>query len=310
MVEPLTPKSIFEEIPDVDNEDLEFMVGLFSKAVDACNGKGVPVDLRNVFSQARNLMSKMSLEERRAHHPLLISITEPSIQIFRWFPKVANILEIPVKFLPLWEYGEPDVTMAFSIDIWNGLYEHLETFPELSNRLKALKKKPTISLLDYGDERGLVCGIIGEGANLVVKGTVHPNEQVIAKKVAGIIGPNVIDSNRDIIVEEFLDWGTVESLKHHPNLVGTALGVALRKTHALGLSYGDRFDRGHVRVNFETGKVLLIDWSSASEIADKNDDIKRAVWTLKHWFGLDKNSYIEALKNLKAAYMRDPGMFP
>lgn len=306
MIERFTFAGIYNEIPEVDNEDREFMLDLFADAVKRCEERKQPQTLKNIFSQAQRILIQMGAAEYRQHYSLMVSITEPSIQIFRWFPPIAEKLGIEIDFKPLWEYVEPNVTMALNIHLWNRACAIIEGVPEFAQTLKTKVKKPQMMLLDYGDERGLVAAIIDDETKLVIKGTVGPDEERIARKVAGIVGPSVVYSNQNWIVEELLDGIPVENFIHtQPEIVGAVLGVTLGKTHNLDLAYLDRFDRGHVLIDPQTLKVSLIDWSSAEEFGDKSQDLKNVVRTIRTWYDSDNESIVKALKSFKAAYIKN-----
>jgi len=301
--EQLTYADIYNENPDVLDEDPEFLLDLFGDTVNKCKEIGQPVTLKNVFYQTKVILFAMDRQEYHQHYPLILSLTEPSIEILRWFPPIADKLGIDFELKPLWEYVEPNVTMAFNIHLWNSAYSIIESIPEFAEKLRMKENKPPMTLLDYGDERGLVAVIIDEESSVVIKRTLHDGEESIAKKVAGIVGPEVIESNNKWIVEKFIDGIAAEELvAEHPDIVGAAFGVALRKTHFLDLAYLDRFDRRHLLIEPKTNKVSLVDWSSADENGNQFEDIKNAVATMKKWFASDQQYLFVALKSFRAAY--------
>ncbi|OGD81451.1 hypothetical protein A3A54_01610 [Candidatus Curtissbacteria bacterium RIFCSPLOWO2_01_FULL_39_62] len=301
--EQLTYADIYNENPEVLDEDPEFLLDLFQDAVNKCKETGQPVTLKNVFYQTKVALFAMDRQEYHQHYPLVLSLTEPSIEILRWFPPLAEKLRIEFDLKPLWEYVVPSVTLAFNIHLWNSAHNIIESVPELAKRLKAKEEKPPMTLLDYGDERGLVAVIIDEESGVVIKRTLHDGEESIAKKVAGIVGPEVIESNNNWIVEKFIGGIAAEELAiEHPDIVGAAFGVALRKTHFLDLAYLDRFDRRHLLIDPKTNKVSLVDWSSAKENGNQFEDIRNAVATMKKWFASDQQYLLVALKNFRTTY--------
>jgi len=303
MNEQLTYSDVYYENPDVLEENPEFLLNLFGEAVNVCREKGRPITLKNVFYQTQVLLGEREYDTYNQHYALLLSLSEPSIEILRWFPNIAEKLGMEFELTPLWEYVDPDVMLAFNIHHWNSAYNIIESVPGLAERLKVREEKLPMTLLDYGDERGLVALIIDGDSSLVIKKTMHSKEEGIVKKVARIVGPEIIESTNGWIVEEFIDGIPAQKLvADHPDIIGGAFGVALKKTHALDLAYLDRFDRRHLLIDPKTKKVSLIDWSSAEENGDQNKDIRNAVTTMKKWFASDTESLLLALNNFRIAY--------
>ncbi len=296
----ITFDSLYHQLPDIDNEDPEFLIDLFEDAKNNCIKNEKPLNIFYLFKEAQHILFQMKRDELHSHWHLLVSVTEPGLEVLRYFPQIAKKIDFEIDFEPLGDYVNPSVMMGFNINHWNRASRIIKQNPELARELKQMEEKPQMHLLDYGDERGLVAAIVCDKFQLVVKNAFQ-GEEKIAKKVAGIAGPEVRYSNNDWIIEDLIDTCSLEHFKNRPEMVGRVLGVALRKTHDLGIAYLDRFDRGHVKINTKTGKVILIDWSSAQENGDKKIDIINAVSIINLWYE-EREEKIEALKNFKLGY--------
>src|SRR3990167_1429199 len=117
--EQLTYADIYNENPEVLDEDPEFLLDLFQDAVNKCKETGQPVTLKNVFYQTKVALFAMDRQEYHQHYPLVLSLTEPSIEILRWFPPLAEKLRIEFYLKPLWEFVCASLIFFFKISFMN-----------------------------------------------------------------------------------------------------------------------------------------------------------------------------------------------
>ena len=300
--EVITFNTIYYELPEIDNEDPEFITQLLVEAGDLCLSTGKLLTTGNLLRSAKRIAVKEYDDFYRNHYHLLLSLLEPGFEVLRWMPKDIPGLNMETSLSRLTDYVEPSPSLGFSMLGWERAVEIIEAIPDLADELKQKPVKPAMTLLDFGDERRFVAVILDEDSPRVLKNSPGEDENRIARKVSGIVGPEVISTGNGWIVEKFLDELSPEQFLDHPDLVGGALGIALLKTHSLGISYSDRFDRGHVKLNPETRKVSLIDWSSAREDGKAQDDIVHAVNQIKTWYKTSPEQQITALKSFAQRY--------
>jgi len=298
----VTFNTLYHELPEIDNEDPEFITQLLVEAGDLCLSTGKPPTLINLLRSAKRIAVREYDDFYRNHYQLLGSLLEPGFEVLRWMPKKIPGLNIETSLSRLTDYVEPSPSLGFSMLGWERAVEIIEAIPDLADELKQKPVKPAMTLLDFGDERRFVAVILDEDSPRVLKNSPGEDENRIARKVSGIVGPEVISTGNGWIVEKFLDELSPEQFLDHPDFVGGALGIALLKTHSLGISYSDRFDRGHVKLNPETRKVSLIDWSSAREDGKAQDDIVHAVNQIKTWYKTSPEQQITALKSFAQRY--------
>lgn len=300
--EAITFSTLYHELSQIDNEDPEFLMQLLGEAGNLCLSVAKPLTVENLLIKAKKIAIEEFDDFYRNHYHLLLSLLEPGFEVLRWMPKNIPGLDIETSLSRLNDYVEPSPSLGFSIIGWERAVELIEAVPDLADELKQKTVKPAMTLLDFGDERKFVAVILDEDSPKVLKNSLGEDEGKIARKVSGIVGPEVISTGDGWIVEKFLDELSPEQFLDHPDLVGTALGIALLKTHSLGISYNDRFDRGHVKLNPKTKKVSLIDWSSAREDGSTQVDIEHAVHQIRTWYKTAPEQQQTALKSFAKGY--------
>ncbi len=301
--ETLTFETLYHELPQIDSEDPEFIAQLLEEAGNLCLSSAQPLTLGNLLRKAKEIACKENDDFYRNHYHLLLSLLEPGFEVLRWIPKNIPGLDIEISLLRLTDYVKPSPSLGFSLLGWERAIEIIEAVPDLAYELRQKPVKPAMALLDFGDERKFVAVILDEDYPKVLKNSLGEDESKIAWKVSDIVGPRVIATTDGLIVERFLDELSLERLLDHPDIVGGALGIALLKTHRLGISYNDRFDRGHVKLNPKTRKVSLIDWSSAKEDGNYKVDILHAIHQIRTWYETEPEKRQTALKSFAKSYI-------
>lgn len=303
--QPITFQTLYHELPQIDNEDPELVLDILLAGKRKCEERGLPLDMLHIIKGAN--WATRDPEYRKEfrlgrHDHLRLSLCEPGFEVLRWFPRYAERLGVDIQIARLLDYVQPSVLMGMSLVYWNNALRIIEAIPEVRDNLKERDQKPGLTLLDYGAERGLVALIDDHEESFVIK-SAREAEEPIARKVSGIVGPRIIASSEDWIAEEFMHQKSPEQFLSQPEVVGAALGVALRKTHGLGISYNDRF-RGHLKINPQTYRVSLIDWSNAKEDGEIRGDLGRAVHEIKSWYKEDLQAQVEALRAFAQRYRK------
>lgn len=273
---------LYQELPLVENFDREIMFDIFARAKQACIEEGKEIDFVNIFANAKLLALrelKGSAVDNPSQHHFLLSLVDPGLEVMRYFPNIAQRLEINTEreFAPLWDYVNPDLAVRLKFKHWNYISRMLYDLPELKSQLLALDIKPALRMHNTQNKHGLSVSIRGEGFAVGVRGNIDEFDLPNAEKFAGSLGPRVFYSTNEWIVEELLDYPTAETYDlfttRESGVYGNLLGQALNQIHRQGYSYNSSLNKA-VRVNPESGNIYVTNWCNARPDNQTSGDLE------------------------------------
>src|SRR3989344_5235682 len=146
----VTFNTLYHELPEIDNEDPEFLIQLFEEAGNLCLSVAQPLTVENLLRKAKRIAVKEFDDFYRNHYHLLLSLLEPGFEVLRWMPKNIPGLNIETSLSRLNDYVNPSPSLGFSLLDWERAVEIIEAVPDLADELRQKPVKPSMTLLDFG----------------------------------------------------------------------------------------------------------------------------------------------------------------
>ncbi len=295
--QPITFQTLYNELPEIENENSEFILDIVLAGKKICQDEGWEPNMTNLlrgskYAAIREFRPDIS---KREHLHLYLGLIEPGFEAFRWFPKFARMAGVEINTDRLLDYANPSLLMGMDIKTWDKAIQIIETLPHLSETLRKEEDKKELNIFSQKNGNGIGLSLTNDGETLYIKSVVSQTEEEILRKVNGVSGPEIIETNNGTYVEKINNQTVGQGVfTNKPEILGTALAIALKKTHALGITYNTQ--DLYVYIDNETGRAFLNNWGNATEENNFGTDIVNAVNTLKNIYSRDTDQMFTSIK--------------
>lgn len=301
--QPITFQTLYNELPDIDNENSEFILDIVLAGKKICLDEGWEPNMTNLLRGSKYAAIREFGPDitKREHLHLYLGLVEPGFEAFRWFPKFARMAGFEINTDKLLDYANPSLLMGMDIKTWDRAIQIIESLPRLSETLKKEESKRELNIFSQKNGNGVGLSLINDNETIYVKSVVSQTEKEILEKANGVSGPEIIEISNETYAEKNNNQIVGQNLLlDKPELLGTALAVALKKTHALEITYNN--PDLYVYIDNETGRVFLNDWRNATEENNFGADITNAINKLKNIYSSNKDQMFISIKAFVKTY--------